>query len=157
MLAAKAVGAEVLRNVAEMRARLQRAKPPSGAWEAKNGAGRLMDIELLAQTAALRAADPARRVEQQLRAGVKSGFLSVSDETVLLDAYRLLWRVQAGTRLLTERELELDRLGEGGRAFLVRETGAADGAELSARLAAAVQAAAAVIEARLEEKGGNAA
>ena len=96
-------------------------------------------------------------MEQQLRAGVKSGFLSVSDETVLLDAYRLLWRVQAGTRLLTERELELDRLGEGGRAFLVRETGAADGAELSARLAAAVQAAAAVIEARLEEKGGNAA
>ncbi|MBT9245351.1 glutamine-synthetase adenylyltransferase [Gemmobacter fulvus] len=157
VLAAKAGGTEVLRNVAEMRARLQLAKPPSGAWEAKNGAGRLMDIELLAQTATLRAADPARRVEQQLRAGVKSGFLSVSDETVLLDAYRLLWRVQAGTRLLTERELELDRLGEGGRAFLVRETGAADGAELSARLAAAVQAAAAVIEARLEEKGGNAA
>lgn len=151
VLAAKAGGDGVLADVAEMRKRLQSAKPPSGSWEAKNGAGRLMDIELLAQTACLRVADPARRVEQQLRAGVKRGFLSVSDEQVLLDAYRLLWRLQAGTRLLTDRTLDLATVGEGGRAFLVRETGAADGADLSARLEAAVAAATAVIDARLGE------
>ena len=149
VLAAKAGGDKVLRDVADMRARLQAAKPAAGSWEAKNGPGRLMDIELLAQTAALRAADPARQVERQLRAGVKSGFLSVSDETVLLDAYRLLWRLQAGSRLLTDRMLEMDRLGEGGRAFLVRETGARDAGDLSARLETMVEAAARVVAARL--------
>lgn len=149
VLAAKAGGAAVLADVAEMRKRLQAAKPPAGSWEAKNGAGRLMDIELLAQTAALRAADPARRVEQQIRAGAKGAILSDSDEKTLLDAYRLLWRLQAGARLLTDRTLDLESVGEGGRAFLVRETGAADGAALSARLEQAVTAAAAVIDARL--------
>ncbi|OHC43379.1 MAG: glutamine-synthetase adenylyltransferase, partial [Rhodobacteraceae bacterium GWE1_64_9] len=157
VLAAKAGGAQVVQDVADMRARLQAAKPPSGSWEAKNGAGRLMDIELLAQTAALRGADPARQVERQLRAGVKGGFLSVSDETVLLDAYRLLWRLQAGSRLLTDRMLEMDKLGEGGRAFLVRETGTGDAADLSARLETVVEAAARVIAARLRGEEGDAA
>ncbi|EEW26381.1 [protein-PII] uridylyltransferase family protein [Rhodobacter ferrooxidans] len=154
VFAATGQGPKVLADVAEMRSRLQAAKPPEGAWEAKNGAGRLMDIELLAQTCALRLADPARRVEAQLRAGVKGGFLSQAGETALLAAYRLCWRLQAGTRLLTDRKLELDRLGSGGRAFLVRETGEADADALSARLEALVAAAAAVISERLGEKDG---
>ena len=108
-----------------------------------------MDIELLAQTAALRAGDGARRVEQQLRAGGKSGFLSQSDERALLDAYRLCWRVQAGSRLLTDRALDMDRLGEGGRRFLIRESGAAEGDDLSRRLEQAVAEAAAIIGARI--------
>lgn len=155
VLAAKAAGPGVLRDVAEMRQRLQAAKPARGSWEAKNGAGRLMDIELLAQTAALRGADAARQVERQIHAGVKGGFLSVSDETALLAAYRLLWRLQAGSRLLGDRALDLGQIGEGGRAFLVRETGAADAAALSIQLEAAVQAAAGVIDARLaaDERG----
>ncbi len=152
VFAAKGQGATVLSDVADMRLRLQAAKPALGSCEAKNGAGRLMDIELLAQTAALRSASPSRRVEAQLRAGVKGGFLSQSDETLLLDAYRLCWRVQAGTRLLTEGTLDMDKLGEGGRAFLVRETGEADAPSLGARLDHAVQAAAEVISARLGAK-----
>ena len=146
VLQAKSKGEGVIADVAQMRGRLQAAKPPSGAWEAKNGAGSIMDIELLAQTACLRSASPARRVEQQLLAGVKGGDLSVSDETALLGAYRLLWRLQAGTRLLTAGRLDLASIGEGGRAFLVRETGAADADTLSERLDAAVAEAAAVID-----------
>lgn len=152
VLAAKAGGASVLADVSEMRGRLQAAKPPAGAWEAKNGAGRLMDIELLAQTCALRAADPARRVEQQLRAGVKRGFLSDSDERALLDAYRLCWRLQAGTRLLTDRVLKMDQIGAGGRAFLVRETGADSPDALSQTLETRVAAAAAVVDRALAEE-----
>ena len=49
-----ATAREVL--AAEMRARLAEAKPAQGPWEAKNGPGRLMDIELCAQTLALIAA-----------------------------------------------------------------------------------------------------
>jgi glutamate-ammonia-ligase adenylyltransferase len=149
VIATKGQGPQVLPDVAEMRARLQQAKPAAGVWDAKNGPGRLMDIELLAQTAALRAGDGARRVEQQLRAGVKCGFLSQSDERALLDIYRLCWRLQAGTRLLTDRTLDMDRLGVGGRAFLVRETGAADAGDLSARLESGVDAAAALSDARI--------
>ena len=149
VLVAKAAGPQVIADVADMRRRLQVAKPASGAWEAKNGPGRLMDIELLAQTACLLRADPARRVEQQLRAGVKGGEVSDSDETILLDAYRLLWRLQCASRLLGDKGLDPDTLGEGARAFLVRETGVADAEALSARLSHAVSAAAEVIEAKL--------
>ena len=94
--------------------------------------------------------DPARGVELQIAAGVKGGVLSVSDQTVLLETYRLLWRLQAGARLLTDRPLDLERLGEGGRAFLLRETGEADGTAMTARLDRAVAAAGAVISARVE-------
>ncbi|MBC7143519.1 MAG: glutamine-synthetase adenylyltransferase, partial [Rhodobacteraceae bacterium] len=69
VLAGKGGGAAILPDLAEMRARIFAAKAPDGAWEAKIGPGRLQDIELLAQSCALRAASPARRVEPQLRAG----------------------------------------------------------------------------------------
>lgn len=145
VLAAKATGQTVLADVADMRARLASAKPASNAWDAKNGPGRLMDIELLAQTACLRAGDPARRVEPQLRAGVKRQFLSQSDEQALLDAYRLCWRLQAGSRLLTDKALDIDTLGIGARAFLLRETGQPDVAALGQKLTEALTAAEAVI------------
>ena len=79
LLAAKGQGARVLADVADMRARLRAAKPGGGAWEAKLGPGRMMEIELLAQTAALRAGDPARRVEAQLRAGRAFGLVRRCD------------------------------------------------------------------------------
>ena len=149
VLAAKAPGAGVLADVAEMRARLAAAKPATNDWDAKNGAGRLMDIELLAETCALLAGDPARRVEAQLRCGVKRQVLSQSEEQALLGAYRLCWRLQAGSRLLTDRALDMDGLGIGARAFLLRETGHADVAELLADLTREVGAAGRVVDAKL--------
>jgi len=145
LLLAKGPGTAVLADVADMRLRLQAAKPAAGTWDAKNGPGRLMDIELLAQTAALLFGNPARQAEAQLRAGVKGGFLSQSDATALLDAYRLCWRVQAGTRLLTDRVLDPGTLGAGACAFLLRETGDASQTGLGSRLDAAAAGAAAVI------------
>lgn len=152
LLARKGQGPGVRAEVAAMRGRLQAAKPASGSWEAKNGPGRLMDIELCAQMVALMAGSPARSVERQLAAGAK-GILSEPEQTALADAYRLLWRLHCGTRLLTDRRLDLSSLGEGGRSFLLRETGAADADGLSARLEAAVAQAEAVIAARVGEGG----
>lgn len=149
LLVAKGRGATVREDVAGMRARLRTAKPARGVWEAKNGPGRLMDIELLAQMAALVAGSPLRGVERQIEAGRKGGILSDSDALALLQAYRMMWRVQAGTRLITEDVLEPDRLGEGACAFLLRETGEASAADLGARLEAVAAEAAAVILARL--------
>jgi len=146
VLTRKSSGATVLSDVSEMRARLASAKPVSGSWEAKNGPGHMMDIELTAQTAALRSASPARRVTAQLQAGVKSGFLSHSEEQTLLTAYNLCWQLQAAARLLNEDVLDMDRLGEGGRAFLLRETGQIRPAALTQRLEDVTTAAAKVID-----------
>ncbi len=144
LLAAKGRGPGVRGDVAEMRARLQGAKPAQGAWDAKNGPGRIMDIELAAQTLALLAGSPARGVERQIAAGA-GGRMPDSDAQALLSAYRLQWRLHAAARLLSDEALDLDRLGEGARAFILRETGAASAPDLQSRLADAQQAATAAV------------
>ncbi len=154
VLAAKAGGAEVRGDVAGMRERIFAAKAPDGDWEAKIGPGRLQDLELLAQTVTLMAADPARRVETQLRAGLRAGLLSKEEEAALQSGYRFLWRLQAGGRLLSDRPLDMAALGEGGRAFLLRETGTDDLDGLRARLADTVASVAAIVGRHLPMPGG---
>ncbi len=145
VLAHKGQGATVLADVAEMRERLATARPGSGVWDAKLGPGRIMDIELLAQTLALRAANPARTVERQISAGGTAAEVSQSEQAALLTAYRLCWRLQAASRLLGEGTAEVGALGEGGRSFLLRETGAETPEALRAALEKATQAADQVI------------
>lgn len=123
LLAEKAAGESVAQDVAEMRARLRAAKPGQGALEAKDGAGRLQDIELLAQMLALQAASGVRRVEGQISAGKRAARITAAEETALLAAYRLLWRVQCCLRQLGDRVTDPAALGEGARRFLLRETG----------------------------------
>jgi glutamate-ammonia-ligase adenylyltransferase len=146
VLAAKGGSGGVLPDVAEMRARIFAAKAPESDWEAKVGPGRLQDIELLAQSCALRTASPARRVEPQLRAGLRAGLLGPEDEAALQEAYRFLWRLQAGGRLLTQRPLDMAAIGEGGRAFLLRETGMSDIAALTSQLCLRTGRAAGIID-----------
>ncbi len=145
LLVAKGKGATVRRDVAEMRARLQAAKPAQAVWEAKNGPGRMMDIELAAQTCALIAGSPARSVERQL-AAAKGSVMPDSDVQALTSAYRLFWRLHAASRLLSERPLEFDSLGEGGRSFILRETGAEGEAELAGMLERAVETTRAAVD-----------
>lgn len=151
VLAAKGPGAGVMPDLAEMRARIFAAKPPDGAWEAKIGPGRLQDIELIAQSFALRAADPARRVEPQLRAGPRAGLIDKAGADRLASGYRLLWRLQAGGRLLSDRPLDMEAIGQGGRDFLLRETGTETLEDLAAKLAETVDEVAALVAAQLPE------
>ena len=126
LLADKANGATVLQDVADMRARLAAAKPSQGAWDAKAGPGRLQDIELLAQTAALRARASARAVPDQIDAGVADGWIDAADAQALTAAAALLWQVQAAAGLLTGAVLDPDTVGEGARRFVLRETASDD-------------------------------
>ena len=150
ILTDKSSGPAIAADVADMRARLAGAKPGEGEWEAKRGPGKLMDIELLAQMVALQSASPARSVERQLAAGVTAGIMSQMDATVLLDAYRLCWRLQAGSRLLSDQAVDPAALGETARAFLLRATGAAEVAGLSDYLAQQAVSAEAVIVRQLK-------
>ena len=150
VLATKGQGATVLADVADMRRRLAEAKPGGGGWDAKFGPGRLMDIELLAQTLALQAAVPARQVERQIALGAKRPNMSQEDQAALLDAYRLCWRLQCAARLLSDRTASPDALGEGGRAFVLRECGATATQALTERLTEATALAERVIVAHLD-------
>ncbi|WP_339107063.1 glutamine-synthetase adenylyltransferase [Thioclava sp. GXIMD4216] len=145
ILRARGGDARVLPDLAEMRARIFATKPVETPWEAKVGPGRLQDIELLAQSLALRAGSAARRVEQQLRAGGRAGLIPHAQEERLASIYRFLWRLQSVNRLLSENGMDIATLGEGGRSFLLRETDQPDVKTLQARIAQLTEEAAAMI------------
>ncbi|PZO63047.1 MAG: glutamine-synthetase adenylyltransferase [Paracoccus denitrificans] len=109
-------------DLADMRARIFATKHADGEWEAKTGPGRLQDIELLAQSLALRAGSSARGTAAQLRAGVRAKLIDAATAKELAETHRLLSRLQSGIRLITERALEMNRVGLGAQEFLQRET-----------------------------------
>ena len=149
LLAEKGAPDHVLREVADMRARIADAKSPAGPWDAKLGYGRIQEIELVAQAGALMAGLPGRGVAEGLRAGVAIGWLSDADGEALQSAYALCWTVLQASRLLSDKPLDARALGEGGRAFLLRQTGF-DGLDLlEKRLDAVTRRAGEVIDAGL--------
>ena len=114
---------KVLTEVANMRSRLAAAKAPAGIWDAKNGSGRMMDIELLAETGALLSGVAQRNVHSGLDGAVVAGLFGVGQAQTLKDCYDLCWSVQCAARLLSGKAIEADRIGDGGAAFLCRATG----------------------------------
>ncbi|WP_265501883.1 [protein-PII] uridylyltransferase family protein [Paracoccus beibuensis] len=149
VLAARGRDDRVMADLAAMRARLFSAKGPDGQWDAKQGPGRLQDIDLLAQSCALRAAAPARTTVAQLRAGHRAGLLAPAEADRLTVIWRSLWRLHASARLLTDRPLDMEEIGQGGQAFLLREAGASSPEALVEELAALVAEAAAIIGPKL--------
>ncbi|MGR3660741.1 MAG: glutamine-synthetase adenylyltransferase, partial [Paracoccaceae bacterium] len=149
LLAKKSDWAAVFADVSEMRGRIAAAKTGKGIWEAKLGPGRMQDIELTAQTAALIAGSGARKVTAQLASGVDVGWLSKDEAAVLQRAYALMSHLQSATRLLTGEVLDLEAAGLGGTEFVLRETGTENVAALQAELLAQSRGAASVIKAAL--------
>lgn len=146
--------AQVRKETAEMRARLFAAKP-GGPWDPKNGPGRMMDIELVAETAALIAGSAERDIYAQLGAGRACGWFSSEVYALLVDTYRLMWRLQSAARLLTGEKLDPEAIGGGGRAFVLRSNDEAVSMEalaeeLTTRADAAAQAISEVLERPVE-------
>lgn len=118
----------ILRDVADMRARIAEARPDpkpdkdgQTLVETKHGAGRIQDIELTAQTAALLAGVAARDTQAQLTQG--EGWLSRTDLDALRQAYTLFWNCQGAARLLSGERFDFAEVGAGGSAFLLAQTG----------------------------------
>ncbi|WP_226780797.1 glutamine-synthetase adenylyltransferase [Oceaniglobus trochenteri] len=118
--------AAMLRDVANMRARLAAARSPGGPLDARAGAGRLQDIELAASACALLAGSDSADVGEQLQAGKAAGVIDAAACETLSNASRDLWALHAAARLLSTGTLPLDKLGTGGVALLLRGTGASD-------------------------------
>ena len=103
----------VVPDVTDMRRRLAGAKPLRSEWDARDGIGRLMELELLGQFTTLRRGGIERGTSEQL----------APLEPALREADALYWRLQAASRLLSPDPLKPDDLGEGAHAFLQREVG----------------------------------
>ncbi len=138
-------------DVRDMRKRIAAAKPSDQVWDAKLGAGRLQDIELLSQAGALLAGSTRRSVEAGTQAGVAIDWLDAGDAVALTSTYRLCWQVQLASKLLTGDVLDPDQIGAGGRVFLLRETGHDSIEGLHRDLQTRCSAAAAIIETALAE------
>ncbi len=151
LIAAPKDQATVLREVADMRARIAAAKTPAGVWDAKTGPGRMLDIELVAQAGALLSGRAERDVASGLEGAVAAGWLDVADKSTLEEAYALFWSVQTSARLLSGKTIEADEIGEGGAAFLCRTTGFDDIDALEAALEENYGRAARVIGGALSE------
>lgn len=114
---------KVLQEVSEMRARLSAAKQPKSPLDVKTGMGRMVDIELLAQTGALLAGETEMGTEAGLRAAVVCGWLSRDQVDELRDSYALFVEVQMASRLLSEQPLNIATLGKGAKDFICRSAG----------------------------------
>ncbi|MEL7279061.1 MAG: glutamine-synthetase adenylyltransferase [Pseudomonadota bacterium] len=151
LLAKKGEAGRVRAGVAEMRARIAEAKAPDGRWDTKLGAGRMQDIELIAQAGALMAADARRDVSSGLQAGRAIGWLSAEDTGKLQSAYTLCWIITQIARLLGDATLQVDKLGQGGCAMLLRETGFDSMDALQTKLDEVVMTAAQIIDQALRD------
>ncbi len=150
LLKLKSDGPAILPDVADMRARIASQKAPRSGWDAKAGPGRMQDIELFAQTVALKGACPSVDTLVQLEGGVADGWLDAADGRALRDAFNLYWQVQAALRFLAGAEGDLENLSEGAKRLILRETGSADVAAVLRRLEEAQQSADAIIQRYLE-------
>ncbi len=155
LMIAKHDGPAIRSDLADMRDRISAAKPPDGPWDAKIGAGRLQDTELLCQAAALCSGSPARETGDQLAAGVAHGWLNAADASAVATATGLFWRLQAASRLLTGGPLDPDQLGQGGRDLVLREAGYDTMDDLASAINDVAAKADAVITARLKHKDGT--
>ncbi len=154
LLRKKSIAVPVLAEVAKMRARITEAKTPEGEWDTKLGAGRLQEIELVAQAGALLSGDPARTVQAGLRAGVAYGWLSDADGAALLHAYTLCKKIVHVARLVSDKPLETEAMGKGARSFLLREAGFESLKSLQKAVEQATSEASAVIDAALTRTPG---
>ncbi|MEM9436741.1 MAG: glutamine-synthetase adenylyltransferase [Pseudomonadota bacterium] len=130
--------AMVAQDVLDMRARVVVARPGEGGLAAKDGAGRLQDLELFAQTLALLAGSDAREVAEQLASATALSLPSLSEVASLQD---VLWRLRAASRLIVKPGAPVEGVGAGGIDFILRETGLSSEAALVEYLAMASAAA----------------
>lgn len=119
----------VLADVADLRGRIREATDSrriDDPLETKVGAGRMLDIEILAQTGALLAGSGVHDVVSQLEAGRDMLGLDAQVAHALSVAYRRLSAVRQIACLLGGGRLSPETTGEGARALLKEETGTGD-------------------------------
>ena len=139
---------KVLKALAEMRERLADARGDSSLWDVKNGAGGLMDLELLLQAGGLIAgAKPGLRA-----AGLAAaGWLSAEEIASITKVLSLYHKVQQVSRLAVQGVFDPLKSGTGAAQLLAHTCGIEDIAKLETALDAARLEMASFIEHKLAE------
>lgn len=109
---------DVLKEVADMRHRLQQAKSPPGLFEAKTGAGRLQEIELLAQAGALLTGKPMDQTADGISYLSTLGVLSAEQAADLSAGATLFANLHTAVRLLSDQPLDSALLAPAAQGFL---------------------------------------
>jgi glutamate-ammonia-ligase adenylyltransferase len=158
IVAGRADPSRVVADAGAMRARIAAATDSGRAislWEPKQGPGRTKDIELAAEAAALMAGSAERDPSAQLRAGQRAGWPLPGDAPALIRAWRVFQRLNQAACLAVDGNAGIDTLGEAGRAFVLRETGADSLDALRALLTDAQEDAARRIDRLLPHSGAD--
>ena len=134
-------------ELAAMRARIAASRQVDNVWAPKAGPGRLQDIELVAQVAALAARQPGTDTAAALQAGVAAGLWGAAQAADLQAAYALWFDLQSAGRLLTGDAIDPSAIGQSGTEFILRTLGQPDVKTLSKTLECVAAQAAAVIDA----------
>ncbi len=120
VLATPSDEANVLMNLREMRKRLADAKVSTSVWDIKNGAGGLMDIELLLQAGGLISGAKPGLKTSELAA---SGWLSVRETAHVVRVLSLYHKVQQVSRLAVQGVFDPKHSGIGAAQVLARTCG----------------------------------
>ncbi len=135
-------------DAADMRRRLGEAHEAAAAnpWETKLGPGRMMDIELLAQTGALiHGLSGIRRPRRMLERLGKLGWIESADAAHLGTALGTLATLQQVGRLASDHTIDPTEAGEGLVRLLLEATGEPDLDSLRRRDAADATRSAAIV------------
>jgi [glutamine synthetase] adenylyltransferase / [glutamine synthetase]-adenylyl-L-tyrosine phosphorylase len=150
----------LLRDVADMRARIAREHGPGDVWNVKYYRGGMIDIEFLAQYLQLRHAHDhpsvlAANTTVALARLADAGVLDPAVAEDLIRAMRLWRNVQAVLRMTLESRFDEDAAPDGLRAALIRGAGADDFQSLRAEMLETAQRAHEHFIALIEEPAGN--
>jgi len=118
-------------------------------WELRKGRGRMLDIELLAQTGALLAGSPSRSLALQLEDATRSGWLTDASRDRLMQGYNTLRCLHQATSLTLEGSFGPATSGEGVEVFLLQQTGQNSIESLASSLQKDRQAMTAIIDEQL--------
>ena len=146
---------DTLQEVRNMRDRIASAKMPSGPWDIKTGPGRMLDIELLGQTAALLSGSRDRATADGLAAGVACGMMGPDEARQLDTAYQLMSATQMAMRLISGKVGDAQPSGEAAAQFLCRNSDLPDVNGLETALSEAYLRADTIITEAVSERGAT--
>ncbi|MEO9822687.1 MAG: bifunctional [glutamine synthetase] adenylyltransferase/[glutamine synthetase]-adenylyl-L-tyrosine phosphorylase [Paracoccaceae bacterium] len=136
-------------EVLAMRQRIADAKQSAGPFDAKTGRGRLQDVELFIQAAALLAGTHARNIRASAPITQAVGLTNEDGAATLASTYAQAWALQVAMRLVTRDPAQADSLGQGAKAMILRAAKATNMEDAASQFADAFDQAAAIIDAGL--------
>ena len=137
--------------VSKMRSRIAQARADTYLWSLKSGAGRLQDIEMIAQLGRLVAGGSQRDVAGGLAACVETGLLDDAGRQDLARAHGLLFPLRIALKLLSREKVERKNIGKRAEKVLLRLTGLDTMDALETTIQETTRAAATVVEKMLPE------